>query len=109
MIYPINRSRRTIAVTLLAGLVALPAAASDDADFAAMTSRQAKLDSSAATAPAKAEDVATAEAAEVAAARLGVMTPYGQRALDKEQVNELVALFVETGDLNQVLMQMDSM
>ena len=67
------------------------------------------------------------ESTEIRAARLGVMTPYGKRALVQElrnyypgsyrdfrslntaQVNELVVLFEETGNLNEVLAQMDTM
>jgi len=68
-----------------------------------------------------------AENSEITAARLGVMTPYGKRALvqelrnyypgsyrefrtlDGQQVNELVMLFEQTGNLNQVLAKMDRM
>ena len=69
----------------------------------------------------------SAEDTEITAARLGVMTPYGKRALvqelrnyypasyrdfrglDNAQVNELVVLFEANGNLNQVLANMDQM
>jgi len=146
-----SRPRYSMAVAMLAGLIALPVAAMDDATFLRMTNQQAAMDSgevvaepvasaargSAASkaaivvAPAVATtDVsdASAEAAtEVTAARLGVTTPYGKKALvqelrnyypgsystfrglSREQVNELVRLFSAGGDLNQVLAKMDRM
>ena len=90
---------------------------------AAQATSPVLISSTAATATA----AAGAEKTEITAARLGVMTPYGKRALvqelrnyypgsyrefrtlDGQQVNELVMLFEVTGNLNQVLAKMDGM
>ena len=130
-----------VTVAMLAGLVAGPAAAAatlSNSDFLTMTNSQAEATDMpvempvslevgrSAQQPATASDLAV-EGNEITAARLGVMTPYGKRALVQElrnyypgsyrdfrsldgvQVNELVVLFEQSGNINQVLGRMDKM
>jgi len=131
---------------MLVALIAWPAAAANTLssdDFLAMTNSQAEQtdmpgfvqrqqDQPAAAVATTSNQPAAAvtsknESTEIKAARLGVMTPYGKRALVQElrnyypgsyrdfrslntdQVNELVVLFEQTGNLNQVLAHMDTM
>jgi hypothetical protein len=121
---------------MMAALSAWPVAAANalsNDDFLAMTNSQANEtdmpDSSKVQQSAQEAAVVNgdAESTEITAARLGVMTPYGKRALVQElrnyypgsyrdfrslssgQVDELVVLFEQSGDLNQVLARMDHM
>lgn len=121
---------------LLVALTAWPAAganALNSEQFLAMTNSQAEQtdmpDSEARHRTAQSAAVATSndESTEITAARLGVMTPYGKRALvqelrnyypgsyrdfrslDSAQVYQLVVMFEQSGNLNEVLAKMDKM
>ena len=130
---------------MLVALTGWPAVAANtlsNEEYLALTNRQADetetLDTASGQRPDQSGAVVTSasqataaagdrESREIIAARLGVMTPYGKRALVEElrnyypgayrefrrlntkQVNDLVALFVESRNLNQVLANMDQM
>ena len=121
------------AISSMAVLFALPAAAAADDDYASALSREAEGNLIASTStgiarPSYKGSVVTQEdPAEVRAARLGVITPYGKnalvqelrayypasyrsfRGLDKGRVQVLVDEFEDSGDVIKVLSLMDKM
>ena len=131
----------TLLISSMATWFALPAVAAADGDYASALSREAKLSpmvsvsvttarlSQQAPQPSysKNSTAAQEDPAEVRAARLGVITPYGKnalvqelrayypasyrffRGLDRDRVQVLVDEFENSGDVTKVLSLMDKM
>jgi len=120
----------------MAAVFALPAAAAADDDYASALSREASSNRlvsvssrtvSAGRSPYQGSLVSQEDPAEVRAARLGIITPYGKnalvqelrayypesyrffRGLDRGKVQILVDEFEKTGDVVKVLGRMDHM
>lgn len=122
-----------IAISSVALLFALPAAAAADDDYVSALSREASGDSQVLVATGRvrpsyeAGSSAQVDPDDVKAARLGIITPYGKnalvqelrayypasyrsfRGLDRGKVQVLVDAFKDSGDVTKVLSLMDGM